>query len=132
MGETTATNESVATTIACFKVCTLCGEVWKNREAFLADPRVRVIGYQVQFQSLEAGMFLFNHEACRTTLAIDASHFTDLHNGPTFTVRKTDTEDCPAYCLRKTEIRPCPAPCECAYVRAVLDMVARWEKAPPR
>jgi hypothetical protein len=47
-------------------------------------------------------------------------------------VRKTDTEDCPAYCLRKTEIRPCPAPCECAYVRAVLDMVARWEKAPPR
>lgn len=131
MGETAATSEPVATIIACFKVCTLCGETWKSREAFLADPCVRVIGYQPYFQDLEAGVFLFNHDACRTTLAIDASRFTDLYSGPTFTARKTETEDCPAYCLRQTEVRPCPAECECAYVRAVLDMVARWEKGPP-
>jgi hypothetical protein len=132
MGETAATSEPVATIIACFKVCTLCGETWKNREAFLADPCVRVIGYQPYFQDLEAGMFLFNHDACRTTLAIDASRFTDLYRGPMFTARKTGTEDCPGYCLRTSEVRPCPAECECAYVRDVLDMVARWEKAPPR
>jgi hypothetical protein len=132
MDETTGANGPVAITDARFKVCTFCGETWKSREAFLADPCVRVIGYQVSFQSLETGIFLFNHEACRTTLAIDASYFTDLYSGPTFAVRKTETEDCPAYCLRKNEIRPCPAECECAYVRAVLDMIARWEKAPSR
>jgi hypothetical protein len=131
MGETTATNGRVATTIACFKVCTLCGETWKSREAFLADPCVRVIGYQAHFQDLEAGLFLFNHDACRTTLAIDVSRFTDLRRGPTFTARKTETEDCPGYCLHKGELRPCPAECECAHVRDVLDTVARWEKAPP-
>jgi hypothetical protein len=130
MGETTATNGPVATTIACFKVCTLCGETWKGREAFLADPCVRVIGYQVHFQDLEAGLFLFNHDACRTTLAIEAWHFTDLYQGPTLAGRKTGTQQCPAYCLRQDEIRPCPAECECAYVRDVLDTVARWEKAP--
>ena len=79
MEETTAANGPVATTIASFKVCTLCGETWKSREAFLADPRVRVIGYQVHFQDLQTGMFLFNHDACCTTLAIDASLFTDLY-----------------------------------------------------
>jgi hypothetical protein len=130
MGETTATDGPVETDVACFKFCTLCGETWRSRDAFLADPRLRVVGYQVSFQNLDAGMFLFNHEPCRTTLAIDASHFTDLYSGPTFTARKTETEDCPAYCLRKTEVRPCPVECECAYVRAVLDTVARWEKAP--
>ena len=132
MEETTAANGPVATTIASFKVCTLCGETWKSREAFLADPRVRVIGYQVHFQDLQTGMFLFNHDACCTTLAIDASLFTDLYRGPTFMARKTETEDCPGYCLHKGELRPCPAECECAYVRDVLDTVARWEKAPPR
>jgi hypothetical protein len=132
MEEAAATNGPVATTIACFKVCTFCGETWRNREAFLADPRVRVIGYQVHFQDLEAGMFLFNHDVCRTTLAIDASRFTDLHRGPRFTARKTETEECPSYCLHKGELRPCPAECECAHVRDVLDTVARWEKASPR
>ena len=130
MGGTTATNGPVETKVACFKSCTLCGEIWRSRDVFLADPRVRAVGYQVSFQSLEAGMFLFNHEVFRTTLAIEASCFTDMYSGPTFAVRKTETKDCPAYCLRKTEIRPCPAECECAYVRAVLDTVARWEKAP--
>ncbi len=132
MAETTATNGPAVTTIACFKVCPLCGETWKSREAFLADPCVRVIGYQVYFQDLEAGMFLFNHDPCRTTLAIEASHFTDLYDGPMLAGRKTGTQQCPAYCLRQGEIRPCPAECECAYVRDVLDTVARWEKAPPR
>jgi hypothetical protein len=77
-------------------------------------------------------MFLFNHDVCRTTLAIGASHFTDLYDGPTFVGRMTGAQQCPAYCLRQGEIRPCPAECECAFVRNVLDRVARWEKAPPR
>jgi len=132
MGETVATNESVATTIACFKVCTFCGETWRSREAFLVDPCVRVIGYQVHFQDLLAGMFLFNHDVCHTTLAIEASHFTDLYDGPTLVGRKTGTQQCPAYCLRQGEVRPCPVECECASVRDVLDRIARWEKAPPR
>jgi hypothetical protein len=41
----------------------------------------------------------FNHTPCLTTLAIKASEFTDLYDGPIFTERATGTESCPGYCL---------------------------------
>jgi hypothetical protein len=118
---------------AAFKVCSLCGKTWESRDAFLADPEVRCAGYQVHYEALELGLFFFNHTmpTCRTTLAVNASQFTDLYDGPIFAARLTGTEECPGYCQRDFELRPCPAECECAYVRAVLDMVAHWEKIDP-
>ncbi len=114
-----------------FKVCSMCKQVWQRRSEFLADPAIRAIGYMVNFQHLKLGLFCFNHEApgCRTTLVVEASHFADLYVGPIFTQRLTGTADCPGYCLHKDDLRPCPAPCECAYVRAVLDEVTQWKKA---
>jgi hypothetical protein len=121
--QATAQPEAVA-----FKVCTLCGQVWGSREEFLADPEVRSIGYQVHFRDLELGLFEFDHERCKTTLAIRAFRFTDLYRGPIFMARLTGTEECPGYCQNKGELQPCTAKCECAYVRTVLDLVACWEK----
>ncbi len=114
-----------------FKVCTMCGANWQTRSEFLADPLVVTIGYQANFKQLTLGLFFFNHEACKTTLAIKASLFTDLHSGTMFRERLTGTRDCPGYCTHKNELRPCPAQCECAYVRDVLDQVTHWNGRVP-
>jgi hypothetical protein len=112
-----------------FKTCTKCGHVWPERENFLVDPDLRLVGYQVNFENLKAGLFLFNH-GCGTTLAIPAEAFTDLHRGPIFHERLKGAPSCPDICLHQDNFKPCPAACECAYVREVLDRVARWPKQP--
>ena len=113
-----------------FKVCTMCGEEWADRDAFLADPTITVTGYSAHFKDLELGLFYFNHESCKTTMALLASLFTDLYDGPVFKERKTGSDECPGYCLQNSETRPCPAECECAYVREVLDKVSHWSTPP--
>jgi hypothetical protein len=112
-----------------FKECSMCSTTWRNRDDFLTDRDVKVVGYMVNFKELELGVFLFNHELCGTTLAISASEFTDLYDGPVYSENLLGTEECPDYCLRKSEIRTCPAACECAYVRDVLNKVANWAKS---
>jgi len=110
------------------KQCTCCGHVWHTRDAFLGDPQLEVVGYQVDFSDLLLGFFLFNHRTCESTIAVPAGLFRDLYDGPVFSQRATGTEDCPEYCLRKSELSPCPAKCECAYVREILQIVRRWPK----
>lgn len=104
----------------------MCGHRWKNRDAFLADPDIRVCGYMADFDRLELGLLLFDHRRCGTTMALKAFLFTDLYKGPVYAERKTGTEDCPGYCLRDCELSPCPARCECAYVREVVDICKGW------
>ncbi len=111
-----------------FKKCPLCSHIWVSREAFLSDSKISVIGYQVHFEELEAGLFYFNHDECGTTLALKAIVFKDLYDGPIFEERLTGSETCPGYCLKKSELRPCPNKCECAYVREILHIVKNWPK----
>jgi hypothetical protein len=115
-----------------FKVCPSCKFLWNERDSFLSDPKVRLVGYQVNFDDLERGLFLFNHEKsrCRTTLAIEARRFTDMYEGPVFRERLAGKEnECPGYCLYESQLQPCPSKCNCAYVRAVLQKVENWPKA---
>jgi hypothetical protein len=111
-----------------FKRCSGCGYEWDTPEAFLADPTVELVGYQVNFGELGLGFFLFNHLACRTTIAIKANRFRNLYAGPVYVERLTDTEECPGYCLHREELEPCPARCECAYVREVIQIIRGWHK----
>ncbi|MCU0560664.1 MAG: hypothetical protein MUD16_10805 [Desulfobacterales bacterium] len=111
-----------------FKTCPLCEATWTDRERFLADPDLELIGYQVDFEDVALGLFLFNHHCCGTTLAIRAKGFRDLYEGPFFSDRKTGTEACPGHCLRCTELSPCPAACECAWVREVLQRIRQWPR----
>lgn len=105
-----------------FRQCTMCQYEWATREDFLQEPSLTTIGYQVNFDELEEGIFLFNH-SCGTTLGIPAHVFKDLYDGPIYATRATGTEECPEYCLRQHELRPCPVECECAYVREILQLV---------
>ncbi len=110
-----------------FKKCSKCRFAWLTREAFLGDPNLTIIGYQVHFQELTAGLFLFNH-SCDTTIAVKAGRFHDLYAGPIFGDSLAGTADCPEYCLRKRELRPCPAKCEFAYVREIIQIIRNWPK----
>lgn len=114
-----------------FKECTSCHHVWEDRDDFLSDPAVVLVGYQVNFERLKEGLFLFNHElkTCGTSMAIAAGEFTDMHDGPIFSDIPHDTvENCPGYCEERSYLDPCNEKCECAYVRDVLDKVNKWPK----
>jgi len=110
-----------------FKACS-CGTVWRTRDAFLADPDVQIIGYAPHFEELQLGWLHFNHDACRSTMAMQVVEYADLYGGPVFEDRRAGTRDCPGYCLRADELRPCPVACECAWVRTLVGMLAVWPK----
>lgn len=110
-----------------FKKCSKCGFVWPTRESFLEDRDLWLIGYQVDFEDLVAGLFLFNH-SCFTTLAVEAGKFQDLYDGPIFAERLTGTEECQQFCFRRYELRPCPSKCEYAFVREILQIIKNWPK----
>ncbi len=110
-----------------FKVCPMCNSVWETRDKFLSDAGVALIGYQVFFEDLQAGLFLFNH-SCGTTMGIEAGFFFDLHDGPIFRERAAGTKECGGHCLYKDDLDPCPARCDCAFARNVLQKVRHWQK----
>jgi hypothetical protein len=111
-----------------FKQCSMCGRVWHSRSEFLADPEIKLVGYQAFHPDPVLGLFLLNHLACNTTLAIKAGEFEDLYEGPIYSDRLTGSEACPDYCNSTDELRPCPNKCECAFVREILQVVKGWPK----
>ncbi len=111
------------------KQCTCCGHVWPALKAFLGDSQLQVVGYQVNFADLGAGLFLFNHLTCGSTIAVPAEFFRNLYDGPIYATRATGTAECPEYCLYVEELGACLARCECAYVREILQIVRQWPKA---
>ena len=111
----------------CFKTCTSCGKEWKTREDFLESSELEIVGYQVHFKKLEAGLLLFNH-TCGTTLVFEAGKFRDLYDGEIFSDRATGGEKCPGYCLHSSNLEACPAQCECGYVREVIGLIHDWPK----
>ncbi len=78
------TTPSVLSVSDVFKICPLCGQSWATRLQFLEDAGLELVGYQVDFQELSLGLFLFNHRSCQTTLAIRAQSFRDLYDGPVY------------------------------------------------
>ena len=91
-----------------FKTCPKCGFVWSTREAFLDDTDLDLIGYQVNFEELALGYFLFNH-SCKDTLSLPAGDFMDLYKGHVFKERATGSDQCrDTVCIRTclTLVRP--------------------------
>lgn len=108
-----------------FKICSSCQACWPSRKHFLEDPAAEIIGYQVNYEDLELGLFLFSHTSCGTTLAIPAVRFKDLYDGPVFRERMTGTKECSDLCQHGDALNACPARCECAWVREIIQVLRR-------
>jgi hypothetical protein len=113
-----------------FKQCS-CGQSWKTRDAFLADPNISMNGYMAHYDDLHLGLFIFQHNlnGCETAVAIQAGEFVDLYKGETFKENLKGTDTCPEYCSHKSVLEPCPAKCECAWVREVIQIVRNWPRS---
>lgn len=107
-----------------FKICPFCKTAWETREGFLNDPYIILVGYTPNFEVLSHSLFLFNH-TCKGTLSVKAQCFMDLYKGPIFAKRLFGTEECSEYCLYKSNLAPCPAPCECAFMREILQVLKK-------
>jgi hypothetical protein len=110
-----------------FKECSSCGNQWFARDDFLEDPAIEIIGYQVNFDNLLAGTFLFNH-SCGATLSFPVRYFNGLYEGTIFKERITGSDNCPEYCLYEDQLDNCSARCECAFVRNIIDIIKKWPK----
>ena len=111
-----------------FKQCHCCKLGWADRPGFLADGTLEIVGYQVDFRDLEHGLFLFNHDPCKSTLAVPAGKFLDLYKGRRFAENLRETEECPRSCDDSAQLARCDQRCECAFVREVLHIIRGWPK----
>lgn len=112
------------------KKCPCCSHTWTSREEFLADPNLKLIGYQVNFKNLEGGLFLFTHtlEKCNSTMAIKMGVFRDLYSGGSYKENKALSEGCPRHCLKEKQLDRCDALCECAFARELLPIIREMQK----
>ena len=111
-----------------FKECTLCKTTWSTRSKFIYDPEVRLIGYQMKVNNIERGLLLFNHLACKNTLALDVEQISDMYEGPVYTQNKHASKECPLYCLSQGNFERCPVQCSCAYVREVMNKIREIDR----
>jgi len=105
-----------------FKRCS-CGSEWKTLDEFISDKNLTLSRYQVNFKNIDLGILLFNHKDCGSTIGVNAYKFKELHSGPIFRVRLTGENVCPGYCFHVEEISPCPNPCECSWIRDVMQII---------
>lgn len=115
-----------------FKVCPACSEKWDMIEALLTDPLIELVGYQVNLDVLDEGLFYFLHhrEGCGTTMAIPVAAFKGLSDLPFLAPSAANRPGgCPGLCLKEGELGACPQECECTWVRDIMQTILRWEKA---
>lgn len=110
-----------------FKKCSFCQRLWNDRGAFLADRDLEIIGYQVCFDGVKEGLFLFNH-TCETTIALKVHEFDDLYTGKRYDFAATGTDKCSGFCLHMEELKACTAECKYAYVRDIIQIIRKWPK----
>jgi hypothetical protein len=111
-----------------FKTCSFCKKNWKDRESFLRDSDIELIGYQPDFEDLTAGLLYFNHTTadCGTTLGLPVSFFRSLYDGPVYEEKKRGTQECPGYCLVQDNLDDCPVRCACRFVRSTMQIIKAY------
>ena len=113
-----------------FKVCQNCNASWDTIDKFLSDPKTVLAGYQVAFEDLEGGIFLFSHqqEGCLTTLSIPVTDFLSLNDRPLLDKREHQRCIGSEFCQHQNDLSPKPKDCECLWVRNILQIIKEWTK----
>jgi len=104
--------------------------VWESRDDLLADPAVKIVGYQVNYADPNAGLVLFSHETpdCGTSLAVTMREFRDFYFGPICEDLLENTDECPGYCKNRDSLEPCFGKCKCTFARDILQILRDWPK----
>jgi hypothetical protein len=115
-----------------FKSCPKCSKGWESRTDFLSDDLVGLIGYQVSFEELETGLFLFTHHEpdCLTTMAVCVSRFLDLFSGARCPETKALSRECPRFCLDQNNLNKCLVVCQCSFVREIMQAIHSLKHTP--
>ena len=113
-----------------FKICPFCNATWRERDDFLCDEHVTLIGYQADFSNKDRGVYLFNHtlDGCGSTLALEVAKMEDLFNGPILENALVGTPECQGHCLTVRNLEKCDAPCKNARVRNVMQTILSYGK----
>ncbi len=114
-----------------FKTCPCCRTIWRSRNELLADGRVRLLGFQPVERDHTAGIFLFHHEDCGTTLALNLRSLKSLSRRPLLARSGCSAGVPPDYCLGEANAKPCPLQCACEFVAEVAIILRDWPKARP-
>ena len=105
-----------------FKRCTACNHEWQDRDSFILDPAIELIGYQANSENLNLGLYLFNHE-CGTTLAVYVEKFLELYQGPKYSLSMLGNNECPGFCRIEDEMRDCGLECCCVHFRKIMTIM---------
>jgi hypothetical protein len=133
-GESTLSPAEVVMSVrvtAGFKTCPGCENTWLSRNELLGDPQVRLLGFQPVASGHEAGLFLFHHEKCGTTLALDLPSLGSLSRRPMLALSHCSAGVSTDYCLSKLGGGPCPLYCVCEFVAEVAGLIQAWPKEQP-
>lgn len=114
---------------AFFKVCTKCKTVWKSREDFIKDPQVKIIGFMANNESVEDGVYLFNHllpdNACNTTMGLFVADFLDLYEGQIYSELEMGSKNCSGHCRKIDDLEQCRAHCRNAVARHIIQKLLK-------
>lgn len=123
-----------------FKTCPLCSTSWYTIDDFIRDSEIEVIGYQPHPEKTGAGLFIFGHRHCNSSISVQLEALSDLQVcltqdadsvyiiGPDMIQEENSTEVCYTNCLRKTDSSNGNKRCECAYVREVIQLIKHLPK----
>jgi len=111
-----------------FKRCKVCKHEWQDRDSFILDPAIMLIGYQANPDNLNRGMYLFNHE-CGTTLAVHVEKFLDLYQGPKYSLSMSSNNGSPGYCCIENELSDCGLECSCVHFRKIMTIMLSMKKS---
>jgi|WetSurMetagenome_2_1015567.scaffolds.fasta_scaffold165537_2 hypothetical protein len=116
-----------------FKTCTRCQQLWEDRDTFMTSSKIKLIGYQADFNQPTGGLFLFNHMegGCGTTMAIRVAMFLDMYKGPIFTKSKMGSEVCSGNCLDIHNLDRCRAECRMEYIREIIFLILKANSETP-
>ena len=108
-----------------FKKCSCCNHAWGSLIDLVRDDQVDVIGYQASFNDRYEALFFFSHnvEECGTTIALPATLFTPLYDGPEYTLNKAFTKECSGLCQTFFDFSECSNECSMRWVRDIIQML---------
>jgi hypothetical protein len=112
-----------------FRACGSCGKEWANWEDLILDPRLRLLGFQVDVRYPDANLLVFEHR-CGSSVSVLASRLR-----PFFREIEKDsglpslygTHTCNKYCSQIENLVACDRRCANARDRHMIQLLLKMK-----